>query len=49
LLFVAFLMVQPLEDVKPNTGASAARGSRARPGHGAKVAADKAVSPRTRA
>jgi hypothetical protein len=49
LLFVAFLMLQPLEDVKPNTGASAARGSRARPGHGAKVAADKAVSPRTRA
>jgi hypothetical protein len=31
LLFVAFLMLQPLEDVKPDTSASPARGSRARP------------------
>jgi hypothetical protein len=49
LLFVAFLLVQPLEDVKPGTNASAARGSRARPAHGAKLAGDKAVSPHTRA
>ena len=30
LLFVVFLMLQPIEDVKPTTGASPARGSRAR-------------------
>jgi hypothetical protein len=31
LLFVVFLMLQPIEDAKPTTSASPARGSRARP------------------